>query len=230
MENIAFMDAVVMALVGFLILYAAKKRRDTWKTPRSELAIQINVWVFASFALGASLMRPEVISAFAVSTQGKYLAGFSVVIGVACANFYFDAEPSPMTRAFIGILYGITALFAFVILLYAASGNPPSPTLPLGTIAFICLLFIAAITLAGLVHGILGPLISAVNIALTLGMLWETKHMPTAEIYFSFFRDLGLESPFYGTVALIGSTLLGMFEYIRNVPALLQNIFGGDTN
>lgn len=100
MENIGFMDAVVMALVGFLILYAAKKRRDSWKTPRSELAIQINVWVFASFALGASLMRPEVVSTFAVSTQGKYLAGFSVVIGVACANFYFESHRHTLQEEF----------------------------------------------------------------------------------------------------------------------------------
>lgn len=228
MESIGFMDALVMALVGFLILYAAKKRCDTWRTPRSELAIQINVWVFASFAVGASLMRPEVISTFTVSLAGKYLAGCSIVIGVACGVFYVDDEPSPITRVFAGLASGIVALLIFLIILGAATGDPPSTTLPSGTIAFICLLFVAALTLAGLVHGILGPLISAVNVALTIGMLWEAKHMPTADIYFSFFRDLGLESPFYGTVALIGSTLLGMFEYIRNVPALLQSLFGGD--
>lgn len=229
MESIHFIDAIVMALVGFLIIFAGKRRYDSWRTPRSNAAIRINVWVFASFALGASLVRPDVISSFTVSPSGQWFAGFSIVAGTMCAFFYFHDDPHPGMRLGYGLGWSILALLGMLII-FAALGTAPEPVPSTMALPFICLVFIAAMTLAGFAHGILGPVISSINVALTIGLLWQSQHIPTASIYFNILRDFGLESPFFGTVAIIGSTLLGLTEYIRNVPAFLQRIFSGDAD
>lgn len=230
MTSISLLDTVVAVVVGSILMFALKKRIESWKTPGSHSAILTNVWIFTAFAVGLTIMRPQAITAFAESAAGAFFSAISVYIGIVLAVVYLDDQRSLEALAsaafrglFIAIIPSVLVFNLLVPSQEVSAVIPPSSLLS-------CAIFIAVMGAAGLFHGILGPLVSATNLALTIAMFWEADHLPSAETYFRFLELIGIESPLYGSLVLIVSTLLGLTEYLGNVPGLVRSYFEGDAS
>lgn len=225
MNSLSIFDVVVMTLVGFLILVAVWNRYHTWGSARANFAIIINVAVFASFALGLSLLRPSVVVDFCQSASGiRFLltAGFLGVL----AYFFYSASteakfPEGLGRALVvGFLVGgfalgtLSAVFGYDL----ETGMTEERTSPF----WLGLAFLLVMSGVGLIHGIFGPVVAAFNVAMTVGLLWEGTGVPNVGSIFNLFESLGIDSTAIGVLIVIGSTVLSLFEFLRGLPDLLH--------
>jgi len=216
MEAIGFLDAAVFTIVGGIIIFASLRRYQTWNTPKSRNALAINVGVFASFALGICIMRPATVVAFNATSEGYLLFLFSVPAGIVTFNL-IQGEGSNGERLGAGLLYAIVPTLLAIGILAPNNGDRYP--------AFIqCLMFIAMMVLAGLVHGALGPVISAVNLSMTLALLWDGGGIPNIATYFDVLAGMGVENDAFKVLFIIASTILGLLEYLRTMPELIATI------
>lgn len=216
MEAVGFLDAAVFTVVGGIIIFASLRRYQTWNTPKSRTALCINVGVFASFALGICIMRPATVAAFNATPEGCLLTLFSVPAGIVTLNL-IQGEGSNGERLGAGLLYAIFPTILAMAILGPNDGDRYS--------AFIqCIMFMAMMVLAGAVHGALGPVISAVNLSMTIALLWDGAGIPNIATYFDVLAGMGVENDAFKVLFILASTILGLLEYLRNMPELIAAI------